>query len=147
MAAFLDAAVADIKRHWPAEAVEVDRAGTRAWTLDPEAPEADTDGLVRLLGPFDLLLQGRDRELLVPDVARHKELWPVLGRPGAVLVGADVVGVWRPKASGRKLTVRLQLWTRVAKADLARVESEAERLARHRGVSLAGIEREGESGQ
>lgn len=144
VATFLDGAVAEVKRHWPADAIEVDRDGTRAWMLPDQAaasgqPRAD---LVRLLGPYDVLLQGRDRALLVPDRDRHAELWPVLGRPGAVLAGTDVVGTWRPKASGTKLTLRLRLWTKVSARMQARIEEQAELLARHRGSTLTRVERE-----
>ena len=83
-----------------------DRGGRArgAWRC-PDVPEpAETAGLVRLLGPFDLWLQARDRDLVVPDRSRHKALWPTIGRPGAVLVGVELVGTWRPKASGQQLT-------------------------------------------
>ena len=63
-------------------------------------------GLVRLLGPFDLFLQARDRELVVPEQAHRKDLWRTIGRPGGVLVGQEVLGTWRPRAAGKKL--RLQ---------------------------------------
>jgi hypothetical protein len=146
VAAYLDSSVAEVRARWPAEAVPVEIDGRRAWTLpDPDLDsDADgggsLDGLVRLLGPYDLLLQGRDRELLVPDRSRHAALWPAIGRPGAVLVGADVVGSWRPKAAGGKLTVRLDLWQSLRAAARTRVEEEAERLAAHRGVTLAGLD-------
>jgi hypothetical protein len=142
VAAYLDSTVTEVRARWPAEAVPVEVDGRRAWVL----PDADADAagsvenLVRLLGPYDLLLQGRDRELLVPDRSRHRALWPVIGRPGAVLVGTDVVGSWRPKASGRKLTVRLDLWQPVRAAVHARVQEEAERLAAHRGLTLDGLD-------
>ena len=139
VATFLDAPVAEIKRHWPDEAVEVDVAGSRAWMLEPAAA-ADPPDIVRLLGSHDLLLQIRNRSLLVPDAGRHKALWPVIGRPGAVLVGTDLVGLWRPRASGGHLRLRLELWTPVNKATRARIETEAERLAAHRGASLVGID-------
>src|SRR3712207_8967177 len=61
----------------------------RSWMLEEPRPELGDDRLVRLLGPFDLLLQGKDRDVLVPERSRHKALWPVLGRPGAVLVGRE----------------------------------------------------------
>ncbi|SDT38937.1 Winged helix DNA-binding domain-containing protein [Friedmanniella luteola] len=142
VAAFLDSTVAEVKQHWPDDAVAVEVDGRRAWVLpddegDTAAAPAD---LVRLLGPFDLLLQGRDRSLLVPDRGRHKALWPTLGRPGAVLVGTDVVGTWRPRASGAKLALRLELWQPLPPAARARVDEEAERLAAHRGLRLAGVE-------
>ena len=69
------------------------------------------------------MLQGRDRDLLVPDKSRHKALWPVLGRPGAVLVGTEVVGMWRPKATGERFTLRLELWDKVAPAPARRWSS------------------------
>jgi hypothetical protein len=154
VAAFLDAPVAEIKKHWPADAVSVMVDGVERWWLQgahitggddpPEPPrtgvvtESDPE-LVRLLGGFDLLLQGRDRELLVPDVSRHKALWPTLGRPGAVLVGTEIVGAWRPKTAGAKFTLRLELWTKIGKAARQRLEAEAVRLAGHRGLTLAGI--------
>lgn len=143
VAGFLDSPVAEVKRHWPADAVAVEVEGRQAWVLpEPDGAGTDpaTDDLVRLLGPFDLLLQGRDRTLLVPDRARHKALWPTLGRPGALLVGTEVVGTWRPRASGGTLALRLDPWQPLSPAVRARVEEEAERLAAHRGARLTGLE-------
>ena len=70
---------------------------------------------VRLLGPFDLFLQAKDRPLLVADPRPVKTLWPTLGRPGAVLVDGEIAGTWRPRKSGRTLTVRVEPWTRITK--------------------------------
>jgi hypothetical protein len=64
---------------------------------------------MRLLGPFDLFLQGRDRELVVPDAAARKDLWRTLGRPGGVLAGHEVVGSWWPRASGKKLRIQVEM--------------------------------------
>ena len=141
VADLLDAPVTEIKQHWPAEAVEVNVDGIQRWLLQDSTSDPDPD-LVRLLGGYDLLLQGRDRELLVPDTSRHKALWPVLGRPGAVLVGTEIVGTWRPKAAGPKFTLRLELWSKVSKVVRGRIEAEAERLAAHRGLTLAGMAEE-----
>ena len=139
VATFLDAPVAEIKKHWPTDAVAVQVDGVERWWLQSAATEPEPD-LVRLLCGFDLLLQGRDRELIVPDTRRHKALWPVLGRPGAVLVGTEIVGTWRPKTAGSKFTLRLELWTKIGKAVRERLEAEAVRLAGHRGLTLAGID-------
>ena len=87
-----------------------------------------------MLGPFDLFLQGRDRELLVPDAARRKDLWRMLGRPGAVLSGHEIVGTWRPRASGSKLRLAVDAWGAVP--DLS---EQAERLAEFRGAEFAGF--------
>jgi hypothetical protein len=150
VAAFVDSPVAEVKAHWPEDAVEVSVDGRPGWLLkDGDADSgggkaglSEVDELVRLLGGFDLFLQGRDRELIVPDKSKHKQLWPILGRPGAVLFGTEIAGTWRPRASGSAFTLRLSLWNKISKAVRARIEAEAERLASHRGLSLSGIEEE-----
>ena len=139
VAGFLDTSVAEVKAHWPDDAEEVKVAGTKRWWFGGDQTEVETN-MVRLLGGFDLLLQGRDRDLLVPDKSRHKALWPVLGRPGAVLVGAEVVGMWRPKAAGGRFTLRLELWDKVRARAREALEQQAELLATHRGLRLAAID-------
>ena len=89
--------------------------------------------LVRLLGGFDPFLQGSDRELVVPDRARRKELWRALGRPGAVAADGEIVGTWRPRASGRRLTA----WAPWDPATESAVEEQVEMLGRHRSRSAA----------
>jgi hypothetical protein len=51
----------------------------------------------RLLPSGDayLLLQGANRELLVPDAARRSALWTPRVWPGGVLIEGEVVGTWR----------------------------------------------------
>jgi hypothetical protein len=150
VAAFIDSPVAEVKAHWPKDAVEVSVDGRPGWLLGNDDADSaggkarsdDVHELVRLLGGFDLFLQGRDRELIVPDKSKHKQLWPILGRPGAVLFGTEIAGTWRPRASGSAFTLRLSLWNKISKAVRARIEAEAERLASHRGLSLSGIEEE-----
>jgi hypothetical protein len=138
VAAFLDSPVAEIKAHWPADAVEVTVDGRQGWLLGDVDLDPDP-GLLRLLGGFDLFLQGKDRDLLVPDGAKHKVLWPIIGRPGAVLSGTEIVGSWRPKSAGKKFTLRVGLWTRLSKTARGRLEVEAVRLAAHRGQTLEAI--------
>lgn len=139
VAAFLDAPVTVIKKFWPSEAREVRAAGKTRWLIGEPQGSADPD-LVRLLGPYDLLLQARDRDVVVPDAQRHKALWPVIGRPGAVLVGTDIVGIWRPRASGQSLKVLIEPWTTITHRVRSRIEEQAERLAAHRGVELTALE-------
>jgi Winged helix DNA-binding domain len=140
VAGFLDAPVADVRAHWPPDAIEVDVDGERRWLVDDEptrtALGAPPPEGVRLLGPFDLFLQGRDRELLVPEKAHATELWPVLGRPGAVLAGAELAGTWRARKAGKRITVTVRPWSAVPADALA---EQAERLAGFRGVELAAL--------
>ena len=140
VAGFLDAPVTEVKARWPDDVVEVDLDGRPRWMVADDvdllgAPPSTT----RLLGPYDLYLQGKDRALLVDDAARAKTLWPVIGRPGAVLVDGEVAGTWRPRTAGRRLRLEVVLWSakRRARKDVA---DQAERLAAHRGVGLAGVD-------
>ena len=138
-AAFLDSPVRDVQARWPDDAVEVDVDGDACRHPRRRPPPRCTDPphepLVRLLGPYDLYLQGRDRELLVPDKTRHKALWPTLGRPGAVLADGEIVGTWRPRAKGRTLALELDEWVPWSRRTRAAVEVEHERLAEFRGVT------------
>ncbi|SNS55284.1 Winged helix DNA-binding domain-containing protein [Geodermatophilus pulveris] len=136
VAGYLDAPVRDVRARWPRDAVEVTVDGERRWLLAGDAarlPDVPTARGVHLLGPFDLFLQARDRPLLVPDPARARTLWPVLGRPGAVLADGEVAGTWRPRRAGASLTVTAELWAPVARDA---IEAAAERLAASRGVPL-----------
>ena len=141
VAGYLDAPVPDVREHWPDDAVEVDVDGERRWLLDDPTTwtaldPAPPDGM-RLLGPFDLFLQGRDRELLVPEKARAKALWPVLGRPGAVLAGAELGGLWRARKAGKRMSVTVTAWSPV---DRTALTEQAERLAAFRGLALASLD-------
>jgi hypothetical protein len=77
---------------------------------------------------------------MVPDTAHAKQLWPVLGRPGAVLVDGELVGTWRPRQSGNKLTVAVQPWPKLSAATRRAVTEQAERLAAYRAVSFSGVD-------
>lgn len=142
VAKFLDAPLAEIKRHWPRDAIEVETDLGPGWVLEADHDQLrnaqPAQGFLRLLGVTDLFIQSRDRDRLVPDSTRHKELWPVIGRPGAILAGTEIVGSWRPRTSAKKLTVRLSLWTKITKATRQSIDQQAARLAEHRGLTLAG---------
>jgi len=141
-AGYLDAPVKDVRAHWPEDVVEVEVEGERRWVLssDAECLDQPPAGTVRLLGPFDLFLQARDRPLLVPDASRAKALWPVLGRPGAVLANGEVAGVWRPRKSGKRLRVQVTPWARMTASLRRAVEEQAERLAAYRQVQLSAVD-------
>jgi hypothetical protein len=139
VAGYLDAPVTDVQARWPDDAVEVSVDGERRWLLAEDADRVDDvppAAGVFLLGPFDPFLQARDRPLLVDDPARAKALWPVLGRPGAVLADGEVAGTWRPRKAGSSLTVAVELWTPVLREA---VTEAAERLAAYRGVLLKDV--------
>jgi hypothetical protein len=142
VAEYLDAPVKEVTAHWPEDVVEVAVEGERRWLLADDRGRLGEKPVrvTRLLGPYDLFLQARDRTLLVSDPKRAKALWPVLGRPGAVLVDGEIAGLWRPRQSGGKLTVRVEPWRAMPAATRRAVTGQAERLAAHRGVTLAGVD-------
>lgn len=78
VATFLDSPVKDVRERWPedVQSVTVDGEERDLLAGDVEAlsSPADVSGVHRLLGPFDLFLQGRDRELHVGDAAHRKDL-------------------------------------------------------------------------
>jgi hypothetical protein len=140
VAEYLDAPVRTVKARWPADAVDVALDGQVRAVLQADVVAlADPPGAseVRLLGAFDPWLQVRDRDLLVGDGARRKDLWRVLGRPGAILAGHEVVGTWRPRSKGAALELHIDLWDGAAAP--AGLEDQAERLAAHRGRRFAGF--------
>jgi len=122
----LDAPVREVRARRPADAVDVTVDGESRWVLgeDTDLLGAEPPSVTRLLGPFDLFLQARDRSLLVPDPARAKELWPTLGRPGAVLADGEIAGTRRPRKAGARLDVTVRLWSSV---DLSAVEEQVTR--------------------
>jgi hypothetical protein len=136
-AGYLEARRADLEPVWPSGLVEVTVDGRAA-----QLPAAQIDALaaapppelVRLLGAFDPYLQARDRDLIVPDKAVQKVLWPVLGRPGALFVDGEIVGVWRTKAAGRRLTISVEAFGPLPESTWRQIDSEAARVAEIRGA-------------
>ena len=96
-------------------------------------------GLVKLIAPGDPLLKGSDRELLVPDPDHRKVLWRALNNPGAVLVGVDIVGLWRPKQSGKRLTIAVTPFVPLTKQTRTAIADQAELVAAVRGASTVDV--------
>lgn len=93
---------------------------------------------VRLLPPRDPYTQMRDRETIL-DKKLHRELWKPVGEPGAVLVGGRITGTWRPRTSGRKLTVTIKTFDSMPARDKKLLEDEAGQVALLRGASYADV--------
>ena len=88
----------------------------------------------RLLPSGDtyFLLDGAERELLVPRADQRERLWTSRVWPGALLVDGEIRGTWRRA----RHSVRVDAWTRMTTAQRAAVEEEA------RSLPLPGLERE-----
>jgi len=87
---------------------------------------AEPAASARLLPSGDayFLLQGGDRELLVPDASRRRALWTPRVWPGGVLADGEIVGTWRRSVG----TVTIQTWRRLSRAARDAVDAEATSL-------------------
>jgi hypothetical protein len=87
----------------------------------------------RLLPSGDtyFLLDGAERELLVPRADLRAKLWTPRVWPGALLVEGEIRGTWRRAQH----TVRIEAWARLPRATREAVEAEATALP------LPGVER------
>ncbi len=100
------------------------------WLLaeDEQAMRAapGTPAPARLLPSGDtyFLLDGAERELLVPDPGRRALLWTSRVWPGALLVAGEIRGTWR-RAQHK---VRVETWERLSPESREAVEAEARSL-------------------
>ncbi|HEY1618021.1 MAG TPA: crosslink repair DNA glycosylase YcaQ family protein [Streptosporangiaceae bacterium] len=70
------------------------------------------------------LLQGADRELLLPDATQRDALWTSRVWPGAVLIGAEIAGTWRRADT----VLTIQAWRPLSAAERDAVAAEAQAL-------------------
>jgi hypothetical protein len=98
-----------------------------AWILSEDADlfrmAASPAAPARLLPSGDtwFLLQGADRELLLPDEYQRRALWTSRVWPGALLVDGETVGAWRRAEH----VMTIQPWRPLTRAERADVEAEA----------------------
>lgn len=89
--------------------------------------------VTRLLPPHDPYLHTPDRDRLVPDKSWQREIWRTVGNPGVVLHHGTIAGTWRPRKSGSRLDLTVELRATVPRRTL---HGEAERLAAQRNCAL-----------
>lgn len=120
----------EIFEGFQAELTPVTTPTGEAWILaEDEASfraESNPTAAARLLPSGDsfFLYWDADRELLVPDEGRRSELWTSRVWPGALLVGGEVVGIWRRQQG----VVTVHPWRRLAAAERDAIETEAATL-------------------
>jgi Winged helix DNA-binding domain len=100
------------------------------WLLAEDEPAirsgVTVDAPARLLPSGDayFLLDGAERELLVPRRDQRQRLWTPRVWPGALLVEGEVRGTWRRAHH----TVRIDAWTRLLRGTRDAIEAEANAL-------------------
>jgi hypothetical protein len=107
------------------------------WLLADDEPAiraaATAPAPARLLPSGDsyFLLDGAERELLLPRPDQRERLWTPRVWPGALLVEGEIRGTWRRAQH----TVRIDAWTRLSRGLRDAIEAEASALP------LPGVER------
>ena len=107
------------------------------WLLADDEPEMrageTAPAPARLLPSGDayFLLDGAERELLVPRADQRERLWTSRVWPGAILVEGEIRGTWRRSQH----TVRIDAWARLSRARRDAIEAEV------RALPLPGVER------
>ena len=100
------------------------------WLLAEDEPAmraAETPAApARLLPSGDVyfLLDGAERELLLPRADQRERLWTSRVWPGALLVAGEIRGTWRRAQH----TVRIDSWTRLSRGARDAIEAEAKAL-------------------
>ncbi|MEV0606159.1 winged helix DNA-binding domain-containing protein [Polymorphospora rubra] len=116
--------------------------GRKTWILaedldalrSPPTPKG-----VRLLPPRDPYTQLRDRETII-DKQRHRDVWKPVGDPGTALADGRIIGIWRPRKNGRKLTVTLKTFDALPARTKKPLQAEAEQVATLRGAASVDVE-------
>ncbi|MFD0518466.1 DNA glycosylase AlkZ-like family protein [Paractinoplanes durhamensis] len=143
VAKYLGGSATEMKRVWPAGLAEVTVDGRKRWLPESELAaltKAAPPSGVRLIPGMDPLLQARDRDLVVPDRGQQKEVWRIIGNPGALLLDGEIAGVWRAKMAGRKrVDLTVTSFGPLPAPRRKQIEAEAAEVARGRGVPEAAV--------
>jgi hypothetical protein len=89
-----------------------------------EAENAPAPARLLPSGDAFFLLDGAERELLVPRQDQRERLWTPRVWPGALLVEGEIRGTWRRAQH----TVRIETWARLSPSAREAVEAEAAAL-------------------
>ncbi len=89
----------------------------------------------RLLPPYDAYLDQRDRATLLPDKARHRQVWAALGNAGVVPLDGEVAASWRAQKKGKRLTIAVEPFGPPAPQARAEIEAEAALLGPFRACT------------
>lgn len=116
--------------------------GGTAWILTDDLNalrSAPTPLGARLLPPRDPYTQLRDRATIVKK-EYHRDVWRAAGDPGTVLADGKIIGTWRPRKNGRKLTITVKTFSTLPSRHRTAVQDEAEQIGPLRDASSVTVE-------
>ncbi len=143
-AAWVGVRAGDVDPWWDLVEDELTQAefGGTSWILTEDLDalrSAPVPTSLRLLPPRDPYTQMRDRETIV-DKKYHREVWKTPGEPGTVLADGTIIGTWRPRKSGKKLTITVTTFGSLPDRHRTALQHEIEQVAPLRGASSVAIE-------
>ncbi|WP_343249415.1 winged helix DNA-binding domain-containing protein [Diplocloster hominis] len=106
----------------------------RALLLSPPEP----DRKIHLLGGHDPYLGLQDREVILEDRTRQKQIWQTVSNPGAVLCQGKIAGMWKSRKKGKGLDIVITLWDQ-QDGHIKEIESLAEKYALFQQLKLNSI--------
>lgn len=117
LAGWLGCSPAQARRIWSAVAEEVEPVsmeGKERYLLSSDAERlaspSQPERRLHLLGAHDPYLGLQDRDVILEDKTRQRQIWQTVSNPGAVLRQGEAVGMWRPRKKGKGLEIQIQLW-------------------------------------
>lgn len=123
------------------ELTPVEYGGT-AWLLTDDLDalrSAPTPTGVRLLPPRDPYTQLRDRATIV-DKQYHRDIWKAAGDPGTVLADGKIIGTWRPRKRGHRLTITVKTFSTLPSRHKTGVQDEADQIGPLRNAPSVTVE-------
>ena len=121
---------------FPTPTIRTEQPGSLASPLGEGWLLADDEAAIRVAetaaaparllpsGDAYFLLEGADRELLVPEEDQRQRLWTPRVWPGALLVAGEIRGTWRRAGH----SVRIDAWGRFSRGARDAIEAEANSL-------------------
>jgi hypothetical protein len=73
-----------------------------------------------LLGGHDPYLGLQDRDSILDNTARQRQIWQSVSNPGVVLWQGEIAGIWKSRKKGKGIEMELVLWnnTKIPKNDI-----------------------------
>jgi hypothetical protein len=65
---------------------------------------------LHLLAGHDPYLGLQDRDIILDNKARQKQIWQIVSNPGAVLWQGKIAGVWKSRKKGNELEIDVTIW-------------------------------------
>ena len=101
----------------------------------PELLSAEEGDRLLLIGPHDPYLDLRDREIVLEDTVRQRQVFRTVANPGAILRGGRIIGIWSAKSEKRKIRFSLRLWDGAGEVTRRELNRQAEEYAAFRGLT------------